>query len=75
MDTLLVEMFGQAQEQVAAWLASGRYVSGRELAAAGLAEMIELVPLPHFETNGAASHFPARRRRKQSHRKHAAITH
>jgi len=57
MDQLLIEMFGCGKHpgepcEVAEWIAGGRYVSGAELAAAGLAEMIELKPLKTFETNG-----------------------
>jgi ATP-dependent protease ClpP protease subunit len=52
MDKLLVEMFGQAREQVAEWIASSRYVSGRELAATGLAELVDLKPLKLFQANG-----------------------
>jgi ATP-dependent protease ClpP protease subunit len=63
MDKLLIEMFGDAPDQVAAWLASGRYIGGRELADAGLAEMVALQPLPHFTANGAlhSAHSTARR--------------
>jgi ATP-dependent Clp protease, protease subunit len=52
MDKLLVEMFDRANEQVAEWIASSRYVSGRELAAMGLAELVDLKPLKLFEANG-----------------------
>jgi hypothetical protein len=65
-------MFGHAHEQVAAWLASGRYVSGRELAAAGLAEMIDLVPLDLNGSNGVATHLAGRRIRNRQTRKPAA---
>ncbi|MDZ4821187.1 MAG: ATP-dependent Clp protease proteolytic subunit [Planctomycetota bacterium] len=44
MDNLLIEMFGAAEAKVAQWISGGRYVSGRELAASGLAELIELKP-------------------------------
>jgi ATP-dependent Clp protease, protease subunit len=52
MDKLLVEMFGQARAQVSEWIASSRYVSGRELAATGLAELVDLKPLKLFAANG-----------------------
>ena len=46
MDTLLAELFGSAKEQVRQWTAAGRYVTGAELAETGLAELIELEPMP-----------------------------
>ncbi|HEV2970127.1 MAG TPA: hypothetical protein VGY55_09060 [Pirellulales bacterium] len=42
MDHLLGELFGVADSEVNAWIAAGRYVSGRELAAANLAELIDV---------------------------------
>jgi ATP-dependent protease ClpP protease subunit len=45
MDRLLVRLFGRAEEQVMEWTRGNRYVTGRELADAGLAEMIDLKPL------------------------------
>jgi hypothetical protein len=41
------------------WISPGRYVSGRELADAGMAELIDLHKLKIFESNGVA------RRRKR----------
>ncbi|MEX2306324.1 MAG: ATP-dependent Clp protease proteolytic subunit [Pirellulales bacterium] len=42
MDALLAHMFGISPEAMREWINPGRYVSGRELAAAGMAELIEL---------------------------------
>jgi ATP-dependent protease ClpP protease subunit len=42
MDELLAHLFGVAPETMREWINPGRYVSGRELAAAGMAELIEL---------------------------------
>jgi ATP-dependent protease ClpP protease subunit len=42
MDTLLAHLFGVDPEAMKSWINPGRYVSGRDLAAAGLAELIEL---------------------------------
>jgi hypothetical protein len=42
MDALLAHLFGVATEMMHQWINPGRYVSGRELAAAGMAELIEL---------------------------------
>jgi ATP-dependent protease ClpP protease subunit len=42
MDTLQVRLFGKAEELVRAWTAGGQFVTGREIVAAGLAEMLEV---------------------------------
>jgi ATP-dependent protease ClpP protease subunit len=42
VDDLQVRLFGKAEEQVRAWTKAGNYVTGREIAAAGLAELLEL---------------------------------
>jgi ATP-dependent Clp protease, protease subunit len=42
LDNLQVELFGTAEEQVRTWTRGGHYVSGRELVAAGLAELLPL---------------------------------
>jgi ATP-dependent protease ClpP protease subunit len=52
MDHLLGEMFGVADSEVNAWIAAGRYVSGRELAAAGLAELIDIKTFRLTAANG-----------------------
>jgi ATP-dependent protease ClpP protease subunit len=45
MDRLLAELLQLAPEQISGWIEAGRYVTGRELAEAGLAELIELKPM------------------------------
>ena len=45
MDKLLAGMFGIEDEKIQEWVKAGRYVTGSELAEAGLAELIELKPL------------------------------
>jgi ATP-dependent protease ClpP protease subunit len=45
MDRLLGHFFGVSDQQIAAWMAPGRYVTGREFAAAGLAELVDLAAL------------------------------
>ena len=45
MDRLLAGLFDVEPEKIEPWLRPGRYVSGRELAEAGLAELVELGPL------------------------------
>jgi ATP-dependent protease ClpP protease subunit len=54
MDSLLAELFGIPQAEMAKWITPGRYVSGREMAEAGMAEMIDLRKLKLFESNGTA---------------------
>jgi len=45
MDDLLAVFLGAQREQLAQWMKPGRYVSGREFAEAGLAELIDLASL------------------------------
>jgi ATP-dependent Clp protease protease subunit len=49
MDVFLTELFGAAASSITEWIATHRYVSGRELADAGLAELIPLATLPHLK--------------------------
>lgn len=42
MDTLLAHLFGVSADMMRHWINPGRYVSGREMASAGLAELVEL---------------------------------
>ena len=53
MDTLLTRFFGSAIDQVEQWIQESRYISGPELVAAGLAELIELTPV-ELEQESAA---------------------
>jgi len=46
MDVLLCELFGRSADQINEWSRTHRYVTGREMVAAGLAELIDLKPLP-----------------------------
>ena len=57
MDQLLAELFGVSQADMVRWMQPGRYLTGREIADAGLAELISLGPLPLLSQ-------PASRRRK-----------
>ena len=54
MDHLLADLFGMPVEDMHKWISPGRYVSGRELADAGVAELIDL-KTRIFESNGAVS--------------------
>lgn len=42
LDDLQARLFGAAEEQVRAWTRGGTYVTGPQLAAAGLAELVEI---------------------------------
>lgn len=42
MDVLLGDLFGRAADTIASWIKTHRYVTGKEMAEAGLAEMITL---------------------------------
>ena len=54
MDGLLAELFGVNREKLEKWITPGKYVSGRDLAAMGLAELVEFSSLPRsgFEHQG-----------------------
>jgi ATP-dependent Clp protease, protease subunit len=69
MDALLAELFGLPQADMEKWINPGRYVSGREMADAGLAELVDLRQIKLFETNGsaAASSGAPRRRKRVAH--------
>jgi ATP-dependent Clp protease, protease subunit len=59
MDSLLGELFALPAAEMEKWITPGRYVSGREMAEAGLAELIDLRKIKLFDTNGS----PRRRKR------------
>lgn len=42
IDELHIKLFGKAEEQIRQWCARGQYVTGTQVVAAGLAEMLEL---------------------------------
>jgi ATP-dependent protease ClpP protease subunit len=42
LDNLQVELFGTAEEQIRTWTRGSHYVTGSQLVAAGLAEMLDL---------------------------------
>ena len=44
MDGVLARLLGVAPDRLSAWMKPGRYVSGHELATAGLAELVDLAP-------------------------------
>ena len=66
MDRMLIELFGAAQDALKSWTSPGRYVSGAEMAEAGLAELVELQGMWSFLTNGAASGRRGKSRRQAS---------
>ena len=51
MDVLLGNLFNASAELVAKWIKTHRYVTGSEMVAAGLAEMITLQPLAELFTS------------------------
>jgi ATP-dependent protease ClpP protease subunit len=53
MDQLLADLFGLPMQEMEKWINPGRYVSGRDLINAGLAEMADLKTMRLFEVNGA----------------------
>ena len=59
MDALLADLFGVSREVMAGWINPGRYISGSELAGAGLAELISAADIANAtgimmpSTNGA----------------------
>lgn len=55
MDDLLGELLGLPAAEMEKWITPGRYVSGREMADAGLAELIDLRKIKLFETNGVSA--------------------
>ena len=48
MDVLLIQLFGREADRIQNWIATHRYVTGREMAEAGLAELVSLQPLQHL---------------------------
>lgn len=45
MDVLLCELFGTSEQLINEWIRTHRYVTGREMAEAGLAELVALEPM------------------------------
>lgn len=61
MDSLLADLFGVSIEEMNKWICPGRYVTGRELADAGLAELLDLRDLPSLKLGPASENgAPAR---------------
>ncbi|HEY1602521.1 MAG TPA: ATP-dependent Clp protease proteolytic subunit [Pirellulales bacterium] len=61
MDQVLASLFNVPEDEMSRWIRPGKYISGRELAAAGMAELADLKVLKLFERNGAS---PGRKRTK-----------
>ncbi|MDX1963973.1 MAG: hypothetical protein SFX18_12530 [Pirellulales bacterium] len=55
MDVLLCDLFQNSREQVLDWIRLGRYVSGPELVAADLAEMVDLGKLAQTVRGGTSA--------------------
>src|SRR5262245_35216150 len=60
MDGVLAGLLGIPRERLAEWMKPGRYVSGRDLAEAGLAQLMGLAPLSDLAVRPA----PKRKSRK-----------
>jgi len=46
MDILLCQLFGRSADLINQWIRTHRYVTGKEMAEAGLADLVGLEPLP-----------------------------
>ena len=55
MDRLLADMFGVDQKALDKWINPGRYISGREFAEEGFAELINLHEVRPFSSNGSTN--------------------
>ncbi len=55
MDRLLADMFGVDQKALDKWINPGRYISGREFAEEGFAELINLHEVRPFSLNGSTN--------------------
>ncbi len=71
MDSLLAELFGVSEDFLADWIKPGRYVSGPEMAKAGLAEIINLAK---FRTRAVAAHTAAANSSTPKRRKRSSAT-
>jgi len=54
MDRLLIELFGAPDEVIDNWMTPGRYITGREFAKAGLAELVPLTKLDLGPSNNGS---------------------
>ena len=52
MDQVLASLFNVPEAEMSRWIRPGKYISGRELAAAGMAELADLKALKLFQRNG-----------------------
>jgi ATP-dependent protease ClpP protease subunit len=62
MDLLLARFFNVSTEQLSRWSVPGRYLTGHEIAEAGLAEMHDLTTIPALFQNGSARRAAPRRK-------------
>jgi ATP-dependent protease ClpP protease subunit len=54
MDKLLAQLFGVEHELIRRWSHPGKYVTGPEVASYGMAELVEIAPLPGLDKKPAA---------------------
>ena len=64
MDELLSQFLGVPEKQVRRWMVPGKYLSGSELVAAGVAELIDLAPPNRLGAVAPPAHRSPRRRTK-----------
>ncbi len=64
MEQLLAKFFGAPYDLISSWIRPGRYIGGRELAEAGLAELWDLAPVqpPGSRRTGGSRRGPETRR-------------
>jgi len=55
MDRLLADLFGVDHEALDKWINPGRYISGREFAAEGFAELVNLHEVRPLSSNGSTN--------------------
>ncbi len=55
MDDLLADLFQMPHDLMGQWINPGKYVSGRELAAQGIAELVEFADIANFQPHANPS--------------------
>ena len=68
MDNLLADLFQVPHEVMADWITPGKYVSGREMAKAGLAELCEFDQMLDFLSPAAVAHSNGSASKLKAHR-------
>ena len=66
MDDVLAELFEVDLDELKHWMTPGRYVSGREVAAKGLAQLVELQPFPGLLAGTQPQQRPVKRKARKA---------